>query len=74
MPILSRIVSGFQKCHSFLCTTNMNAKNAFQKCDVITLTFFFYHCTAQDKYISLKFCMRLFVCISITYIPVFLFP
>ena len=41
MPILCRFVSGFQKCHLFLCTTIRNEKNTFKKCDVITFTCFF---------------------------------
>ena len=61
MANLCRFVSGFQKCHLFLCTTIRNAKNAFQKCDVITFTWFFGHCTAKNKDIALKFCM-LVVC------------
>ena len=47
----------FKKCHLFLCTTVRNAKNAFQKCDVITFTCFFGHCTAKNKDNALKFCI-----------------
>ena len=34
-------------------------KNAFQKFDVITFTWFFGHCTAKNKDIDLKFWMRI---------------
>ena len=34
------------------------SKNVFQKCDVITFTWFFGHCTAKNEDIALKFCMR----------------
>ena len=34
------------------------AKIAFQKSDVNTLTCIFCHCTAENKDIALKFCMR----------------
>ena len=34
IPKLCSFVSGFQKCHLFLCMTIINAKNCFQKCDI----------------------------------------
>ena len=46
-------------------------KNAFQKRDVITLTWFFGHRTAKNKDIDLKFCVRVVFCILITYILFF---
>ena len=33
-------------------------QNAFQKCDVITFTWFLGHCTAKNKDIALKFCLH----------------
>ena len=42
----------------------------FNKNDVVTLTCF-GHYAAKIKDIILKFCMRVFVCILIKYIPVF---
>ena len=46
-------------------------KITFQKCDVITLTFF-GHCTSKNKDIGLKFCL-LVVCMYFDHIhPVFL--
>ena len=42
-------------------------KNAFQKCDVITFTWFFGHCTGKNKDIALKFCMRV-VCMYLDHI------
>ena len=35
------------------------------------LFFFFGHCTAKNKDIAFKFCLHVFVCTSITYIPFF---
>ena len=56
-------VSGFQKCHLFLCTTNRNAKNCISKMWRHHLyLFFFCHCTAKNKDIALKFCFHV-VCI-----------
>ena len=46
-------------------------KIAFQKCDVITFTWFSGHCTAKNKDIALKFCVRVFVSIPSMYIQVF---
>ena len=42
-------------------------KVAFKKCDVITFTCFFGHCTAKNKDIALKFCMRV-VCMYLGHI------
>ena len=43
-------------------------KNAFKKCDVITFTcFFFCHCSAKNKDISLKFYIRV-VCMYLNQI------
>ena len=69
---MCRFVSGFQKRHLFLCTTNRNGKNVFffQKCDVITFTCFFCHCTGKNKDIALKFCMRI-VCMYLDHIRSF---
>ena len=36
----------------------MPKNDAFHKCDVITFTWFLGHCTAKNKDIALKFCMR----------------
>ena len=46
-------------------------KNAFQKCDVITFTCFLAIAQAKTKILLWNFVCVLFVCISITYIPVF---
>ena len=65
MLILCKIVSGFQKRHLFFVRQLEMPQNAFQKCDVITFTcFFFGHCTDENKDIALKFCM-LVVCIHL---------
>ena len=73
MPLLCRFVSGFQKLKKVICYYVLQLemlKFAFQICNVITFTcVFFLHCTAKNKDIALKFCMRV-VCILITYIPV----
>ena len=42
-------------------------KIAFQKCDVITFTWFSGHCTAKNKDIALKFCVRV-VCMYVDHI------
>ena len=39
-------------------------KIAFQKCDIITFTWFLGHCTAKKKDIALQFCMHI-VCMNI---------
>ena len=59
MPILCRFVSGFQKCHLFLCTAIRNAK----KCISIMwrhhlYLFFFWPLHSKNKDIVLQFCVR----------------
>ena len=67
MPILCSLISGFQKCRLFICMTINNAKNCISKCNVITFTCFFCHCTVKIIDIALKFFMRV-VCNYIDHI------
>ena len=55
-PILCSFVSEFQKCYLFLRTTNSNVKNFISKVTSSLLPVF-YHCTAKNKDLALKFCM-----------------
>ena len=67
MPFFCRFVSEFKKCHLFLCTSLKMPKIAFQKCDVITSTWFFGHSTDKNKDIALTFCMRV-ICMYLDHI------
>ena len=61
MLILCRFVSGFKKNVIYFYVRQLEMpKIAFQKCDVITFTWFSGHCTAKNKDIALKFCVRVF--------------
>ena len=71
MPNMCRFFSGTKNVIYFYVGQLEMGKNCISKMWHHHLYLFLGHCTGENKDIALKFCMWLFVCISITYIPGF---
>ena len=71
-PILSSFVSGLLKGHLFSRATMRSTKNCASKSDVISLTWFFSHCTARNQAIGLKVNSVLLVNSFTIYAPFFI--